>query len=134
MTEKLPGPSDSRATLAQRTSRLDLDANALGINAARYPRMSAGEPATLLEYWRILNRRKGALFLFAVVSTLLGFLLTRAQSPVYRARTLLEIESLNEDFLNMRNVSPVASQGNSQSPESNIRTQIAILQSRPVLE
>jgi polysaccharide biosynthesis transport protein len=74
------------------------------------------------------------LFLFALVSTLLGILLTWAQTPVYRARTLLEIESLNEDFLNIRNVSPVASEENRQSPDSNIRTQIAVLQSRPVLE
>jgi polysaccharide biosynthesis transport protein len=47
---------------------------------------------------------------------------------------LLEIESLNEDFLNMRNVSPTSPEGNAQSPEYNIRTQITVLQSRPVLQ
>jgi polysaccharide biosynthesis transport protein len=82
----------------------------------------------------MLSRRKGTLFLFALAGTLLGFLLTRAQSPVYRARTLLEIESLNEDFLNMRDVSPVTPLGSGQSPEYNLRTQIAVLQSSPVLE
>lgn len=134
MTPKLPPASDSRSTLSRRRPRPDEDPSAVDLTAARYARMSGGEPGTLLEYCRILYRRKGTLFLFVLVSTLLGFLLTRAQSPVYRARTLLEIEGLNQDFLSMRNVSPVAPDGNSQSPESNIRTQIAILQSRPVLE
>src|SRR6266516_2458655 len=134
MTPSLPSSSDSRATPIKRRSRLDEDPHSLDLNAARYARMSGGEFGTLLEYWRILNRRKGTLFFFALLSTLLGFLLTRAQSPVYRARTLVEIESFNEDFLNMRNVSPTAPEGNSQSPEYNIRTQIAVLQSRPVLE
>ena len=74
------------------------------------------------------------LLVFVLLSTLLAFLFTRMQSPVYRARTLLEVESLNEDFLNMRNISPTTPDENTQSPEFNIHTQIAVLQSRPVLE
>ncbi|MBV9501246.1 MAG: polysaccharide biosynthesis tyrosine autokinase, partial [Acidobacteriaceae bacterium] len=83
---------------------------------------------------RMVVPHKRTVLLFTLVCTLLGFLLTRVQSPVYRAETLIEIESLNEDFLNMRNVSPVAPEGANQPPEYNIRTQIAVLQSTPVLE
>ncbi len=96
---------------------------------------SAATPAGgLLEYWQILSHRKWTLVIFAVVCTSLAGFLTQIQAPVYRARTLVEIESLNENFLNMRNVSPTAENGPAQSPEYNIRTQIEVLQSRPVLE
>jgi polysaccharide biosynthesis transport protein len=95
------------------------------------PELGAG---ALAEYLSLLNRRKGTLVIWAVVSTLLALLVTKLQTPVYQARTLIEIEDLNEDFFNMRNVSPTATEPSSQSPEDNVRTQIAVMQSRPVLE
>ena len=88
----------------------------------------------LTGYWRILTRRKGTLLLTMLLGAVAAFLVTRAQTPVFRARTLLDIESLNEDFLNARSVSPTASGGNFQSPDYNIRTEARVLQSRPVLE
>lgn len=88
----------------------------------------------LLEYWQILSRGKWTLLAIALLSTVLAGVLTHAQAPVYRAQSLVEIESLNENFLNMRNVSPTDENQGSQSPEYNIRTQIEVLQSRPVLE
>jgi polysaccharide biosynthesis transport protein len=117
----------------QRSS--DEELRAVGLNSAGYGRTAASEPPpTVFEYLSILNRGKRRLLLYALLGTLLGFLLTRAQSPVYRARTLISIENLNEDFLNMRNVSTVAPEATSEPPEYNIRTQLAVLQSRPVLE
>ena len=121
-------------TIVQRGLRSDADPRSPELTSPVYTRVSGLESGTLVEYWRILYRRKGTLLLCALLGTSLGFLITRAQSPVYRARTLVEIESLNEDFLNLRNVSPTAPEENSQSPEYNIRTQIAVMQSRPVLE
>ncbi len=96
--------------------------------------MSDQEPGTLIEYIRLLTRRQGTLLVFALLSTFAAFLFTRAQSPMYRAQTLVEMETLNENFLNMRNVNPTAPEENSQTPGSNVRTQIAVLQSRPVIE
>jgi len=87
-----------------------------------------------LQYWRILSRNKGRLFLAAMLGMGAGFLLTLPQAPVYRAQTSLEIQNLNEDFLNIKNVSPTAPTSPIQSPEYNIRTQTSVLQSRPVLE
>ena len=117
-----------------RLSRFGDDTRSIGVTPSPYVRMSDQESGTLIEYIRILTRRRGTLLVFALLSTFAGFLFTRAQSPMYRARTLLEMETLNENFLNMRNVNPTAPEENSQSPESNIRTQIAVLQSRPVIE
>ena len=97
------------------------------------PRGTGGEDRFSLAYYRrILGRRKGTLLLFALFGALAAFLLSRALSPVYRARALIEIESLNEDFLNTRSVNPTSQPF--QSPESIVQTQSMVLQSRPVLE
>jgi capsular exopolysaccharide synthesis family protein len=134
MSPLQPPFSDSEAILSKRQSRFDEDLRSLNVNSYPYSRTSDQQPGTPLEYVRILTRRKGTLLVFALLSSLAALLFTRAQTSMYRARTLLEIETLNENFLNMRNVSPTAPEENSQSPEFNIRTQIAVLQSRPVLE
>ncbi len=86
------------------------------------------------QYWRILYRHKALLLLSVVVMGLVAYLLTRLQSPVYRAHTTIEIESLNQDFLNMRSVNPMTSTQALESPEYNIRTQTIVLQSSPVLD
>src|SRR5690348_10950132 len=130
MTPRQGPVSDSQGIIAKRWSGLGGDSHSFELNSSAYARVSGFETGTLTEYWRILNRRKGILCLCVLIGTSLGFLITRAQSPVYRARTLVEIESLNEDFLHLRDVSPTA-EGNSQSPEYNIRTQIAVMESTP---
>jgi succinoglycan biosynthesis transport protein ExoP len=89
----------------------------------------------LAQTWRILCRRKVTLCLIALAPAVTAFLLTQGHSPFFRATTLLQIENLNEDFMNMRNVSPTASAtAPFQSPDYNLRTQVIVLQSRPVLE
>lgn len=133
MTPQDPSFTESQA-IFKRQSRFGDDPRLTGFVSSPYARASDQEPGTLLEYMRLLARRKGTLLLFALLSTLAAFLFTRAQSPTYRARILLEVETLNENLFNMRNVSPTAPDENAQSPESNIRTQIAVLQSRPVIE
>jgi succinoglycan biosynthesis transport protein ExoP len=87
----------------------------------------------LLEYWRILRRRRGTLILFAFVGGLVGFLVTLPQTPVYQARTSVEIVGLNDNFLNIKQVNPVTQTG-ATSETSDIQTQIKILQSESLLE
>ena len=55
------------------------------------------------------------------------------QTPVYQARTSLEIQTLNQDFLNIRQVSQV-SESNTWDTVSDIQTQIRILQSDTLVE
>ncbi len=91
----------------------------------------------LLEYWQMLRRRKGTLIVVAFVGAVLGLLLTLPQTPVYQAKTTIEIQGFNQDFMNMREVNPV-DQGSTISQQSDIQTQVKILQSeslaRAVLE
>src|ERR1035441_6519253 len=91
-------------------------------------------PALVLEYWYMLRRRKGTLVLFACLGLLAGGLLTLPQTPVYQARTTLEIQNLNENFLNMRDVNPTTNEGGGQPSESDLQTQISILQSESVIK
>src|ERR1019366_8378857 len=58
----------------------------------------------LVEYWHMLRRRKGTFLLIAFLGLLAAVLLTLPQTPVYQARTTLEIQNLNENFLKMRAV------------------------------
>jgi capsular exopolysaccharide synthesis family protein len=91
-------------------------------------------PGLLLEYWDILRRRRGTLVLIAFLGLLTSLLLTLPQTPIYQARASLEIQNLNENFLNMRDISPTANDGSSYQPQYDLQTQVKILQSESVLE
>ncbi|MGO8814728.1 MAG: GumC family protein [Terriglobia bacterium] len=91
-------------------------------------------PGLLLEYFDIVRRHKGTLILIAFLGLLASLLLTLPQTPIYQARASLEIQNINEDFLNMREMSPTASGSSSYPPQYDLQTQAKILQSESVLE
>jgi succinoglycan biosynthesis transport protein ExoP len=80
------------------------------------------------EYKRVFKRRRSLIFLVTLTGALIGFLLTVAVLPVYRARTSLDIQNLNADFMNMKVVAPTGSEENA-STEAYVQTQIKLLQS-----
>jgi capsular exopolysaccharide synthesis family protein len=90
-------------------------------------------PGLLLEYWHMLRRRKGTLVLIACLGLLAAVLVTLPQTPVYQAHTTIEIQNLNENFLNMRDVNQTADQGGPNPLETDLQTQVNILQSESVL-
>src|ERR1700736_5708385 len=85
-------------------------------------------PGLLPEYLQILRRRKGTLILIVFLGSLTSLLFSLPQTPLYQARWSIEIQNLNENFLNMRNVSPTADDGSSYAPGSDLQTQTSILQ------
>ncbi len=95
----------------------------------------AEEPLSggLLEYFAILRRRKGTLILATFLGGLLAVLLTLPQTRIYQARTTLEIQSLNPDFMNLREVNPVE-QASRSVDQADIQTQIQILKSENLVE
>ncbi len=99
-----------------------------------YPQeMEEPDHGGLIEYWRILRRRKGTLILISGLGLLLSILVTLPQTPVYQAKTTLEILELNQDFMNMKNVQQVADAGPSNLM-TDIQTQIKILQSESLID
>jgi capsular exopolysaccharide synthesis family protein len=92
------------------------------------------EPETsgLLEYWRLIRRRKGKLVLITSSILIASIFITLKQTPVYQARTSLEIQDINPDFMNIRQVNPIA-EGSGTTASTDIQTQIKILQSESLL-
>ena len=88
--------------------------------------------AGLLEYWQMVRRHKGAVVLVTFLGGLLGFLITLASPRVYQAKATLEFQGLNEEFLNVKNVSPVSDNYRNTS-DTDIQTQVKVLQSRSLI-
>ena len=79
------------------------------IDAPYVEAMSEERPNVLLEYWDVVRRRWTSLLLAAFAGMTAAFLFTLPQTPVYRARASLEIQNLNENFLNLRDVNTTTS-------------------------
>jgi succinoglycan biosynthesis transport protein ExoP len=98
------------------------------------PAIEEAGPGLLLEYLDIVRRHKGTLILVAFLGLLASVLLTLPQTPIYQAHASLEIQNLNEDFMNMRETNPTANGNGSYPPQYDLQTQAKILQSETVLE
>lgn len=101
--------------------------------AAFRPGRSGPTPNLISDYLRTLARWRAAILLAAVLGGLLSLSLNLGVMPVFEARTSLDIQSLNGDFMNMRNVSATGGDTASSS-ESYVQTQIKLLQSSTLLD
>jgi succinoglycan biosynthesis transport protein ExoP len=118
-------------------SRASVQVLASSSNHALVPVLSAREPiqvlqaptGLLVEYFGLLQRHRLTILATAVIGALLGFLITVPTLPVYRARTSLDIQNLNSDFMNMKDVAPTARNDGNNSSESYVQTEIKLLQS-----
>lgn len=126
-SEFIPSPIVRREKGALATSYAEIGS----ANAAD----SSSEPESggLIEYWRILRRHTGTLLLIASVGAIIGFLVTLPQTAIYQVRTSLEIVALNQNFLNMKQSSPLNDSGTSVDT-TDIQTQIKILQSESLID
>lgn len=82
----------------------------------------------LMEYWQIIRRHKWMIALFAIAGAVLGILIGIPMTPVYQARLSFEILSLNEDFMNQKQNSPLSSNGD-MGDSSELQTQSKFLES-----
>ncbi len=103
------------------------------------PGAPAGSSATSVwDYLRLARKRKLALSASAVLGVIGGFAFVLLQKPVYQAATTIEVQGFNEAFMNMSSVDPQAGTGSYSSNQSNINTQLRIIESNsvraPVLE
>jgi len=130
-------PIESRTDLHARVTRL-LTVSRSNLSARRRTMtppivVEDAGPSPLLECWYVLRRRKAALLTIVSLAIAASLVWSFQQTPVYQARTVLEIQNLNDNFLNMRDVSPTATQGPVDSAETDLQTQVNILQSQTVL-
>ena len=91
------------------------------------------EHGPLLELWCFFRRNPAKI----VIATLLGILasiaFTLPQTRIYQAMATLEIQEMNENFLDFKETSPV-SEGNPSAAISGIQTQLRIITSTTLIE
>jgi capsular exopolysaccharide synthesis family protein len=87
----------------------------------------------LLYYWHLILRRKWTVLIIGFVGTLSGFLVSLPQTPVYRSRVSVEIQALNDNLMNTRQIDPTPGT-NDMYVQTDILTQIKILQSDSLME
>ncbi|MEZ5353434.1 MAG: polysaccharide biosynthesis tyrosine autokinase [Bryobacteraceae bacterium] len=92
----------------------------------------ARAPIDFLGYWSRIWRNRGIVAGVAIAATAFGWLSTLPQQPVFQARTLLELQGFNENFMNFKDVSPTSS--STYFPEVDTMTQVKLLQTRPLIE
>lgn len=113
-------------------SQRELQAN-LSLDEFDAPGQGEAPGGGLLEYWRILQRRKGTVSLVACLGLLGGILYTLPQTPIFQARAVIEVQGVNEDFLAMKNVNPNAGTSG-YDPTIELQTQVQIMQSGAMLD
>ena len=94
------------------------------------PSSEWSSPADCLQ---MLYRRKGTLLLITLSGVLIAAAIGLAQQRVYRSVASLEIQGVNENFLNLRDVDPSAAPGAS-SVEPYVKTQAEILQQDALIQ
>ena len=97
-----------------------------------YPMDDSGHGG-LLEFWRIIRRHKGAVILISALGLIAGVLITLPQTPVYQAKTTLEVMEMNQNFMNMKDIQEV-NESSGYNQLTDITTQIKILESESLTE
>src|SRR5450432_1101114 len=89
------------------------------------------ERSLILTYWRTLVRQRWLLIVVAALGAVAGLISTLGEPALYRARTSVEVQVMNDDFMNLRTVDPTNKA--SSSADSAIQTQTKLLQSESLM-
>ena len=81
----------------------------------------------IVEYWRTLHKRKWAIFAFALIITLLAGVVAFVSTPIYEAKTTLQIETSKQKVVSIEDI--YAGGGSSRE---YFQTQVEIIKSREV--
>ncbi len=107
-------------------------ATTIDLQSASTSRGEEGE-TLLVEYFRLISRHRWLIVLSAALGAIIALAICLTTRPVYRARTSLDIQNLNADFMNMRAVAPTGQVNGAGSAEVYIQTEIKLLESDALL-
>lgn len=110
-------------------SRLPRARPELGNGAEQRPAQES-----FLAYWDVLFAHRKTLLLFALTGLVAAVVVGLVQTPRYRARTSLEIQNFNDNFLDLNSVDPTVSGIDLPLGPSYLQTQVVMLQSETLLE
>jgi len=105
-----------------------------GIDPARTTFVGGPYTGGFLEYWRMIRRHRGTVIIITCLGGLIGCLIGLPQTPVYHSRATVEVQPLNENLLNTRQVDPTPGPSEYSQGEIDIQTQIKLLQSESLIE
>jgi succinoglycan biosynthesis transport protein ExoP len=88
----------------------------------------------IVAYWRMVMRHRWTVVLIACIGMIAGILFTLPQTPIFQARATLEVQGVNENFLNFKDLSPTSAPGGYVDPSYEILTDVKILESRSLLD
>jgi capsular exopolysaccharide synthesis family protein len=88
--------------------------------------------STLREYWTLLRKRFVTILVAGLVGISAALIVSLILDPVYKSWTTLEVQGINDDFMNMKNVDPTSTPGLSASG-TYLDTQIKLLQSQSLI-
>jgi len=98
-----------------------------------YRQPAPPQPASggLIDYGYLFARHKWLIAAFMLTGLACGYVLKVLQTPVYRARTTIQIEDLNDNVLGKRDLERSAE---STTADSYVQTQIKLLESDTLME
>src|SRR6266571_1183225 len=105
-----------------------------GIDPARATLVAGPYTGGFLEYWRMVRRHRGTVIILTCLGGLTGFLIGLPETPVYRSRATVEVQPLNENLMNTRQVDPTPAPSEYFFGEIDMQTQIKLLQSESLIE
>jgi capsular exopolysaccharide synthesis family protein len=87
------------------------------------------------EYLRIVRSHWVRIALSAVAGCLVAGLISWLETPLYRAHTLLEIQNINADFMNMKQARPIAEETTDSANQlMDVETQTQVLETAALNE
>lgn len=87
----------------------------------------------LRDYAQMLWRRRWLVGGITLACALLGAGLASVETPMYQARTALEVQGPNDNFLNLKDLDPSVTEG-AQAIDSYVETQAKLLQDEALLD
>jgi succinoglycan biosynthesis transport protein ExoP len=86
----------------------------------------------VLEYWHMVRRHQTAVAVAVVLGGIWGFCNTLSEPRIYQAHATIEIQAMNDNFLDLKALTPT-SDSTSMMSDSDIQTQVRIIQSGSVI-
>jgi capsular exopolysaccharide synthesis family protein len=91
------------------------------------------EDSTALDLAEFIRRHYRLFLATTLLGLIVAYAITKSQPAVYRAATSIEIQDFNENFLNLKEVSPFSAPPQSSST-NDLQTQVRILESSSLIE
>ncbi len=118
----IPGPRMPEGRNSGRSTAIELS-RPMGSNRP--------QPEATVNYAALLRRHRFAIAMIMGASLLLSVLYTLVAHKVYKSQVILEVNQMNQDFMNSKEVDPTS---NAATSDEYVETQTKLLKSPPVVQ